>query len=68
MVMERNPDIKNVIPFPLDDPPQATNLPDRDREFLQNLGIHVDHLDDLEHGRPVGADVIIFPKRPAELL
>ena len=56
--------MKKIIPFP-EDPLikkhsiwiRDLDLPQRDIDLLNNIGIHVGHLEDLDAGRLFGADI-----------
>jgi hypothetical protein len=61
--------VQKIIPFPEDPhfsnhdiPERENDLPQRDTDLIQNIGIHVDYLDDLANGKPFGANIIDMKK------
>ena len=56
--------MKETILYPEDPTLGPNNPPERDIGLLNNMGVHVDHLDDLAAGKPFGAEKIeiIIPK------
>lgn len=50
-----------IIPFPEEPLPEnIAPFPRGDLDLLQNIGIHVDYIDALGHGKTFGAEVVDF--------
>lgn len=55
--------MKKIIPFPKDSNQGPKNLPQRDIDLLNDLGIRADYADALAKSQAFGAEIIQYNKR-----